>query len=308
VVPLDLFPSGIIASSLVQKSYSVNYPGEFGGGVINLTTRAVPQDPLHHDLREPLRRWRDDRPVRLFLLRQQVRLDRLRQRRARYAAGAQGLPGQRRADQLRQGRYRKPSPGELVRPIMPPCRRTTGPSANFSFNITAGKAFPKSETAVSASSPGQAQQQMDQPRREAANLAAGRPGGPGIRFPRVTTQNRMIVNGLFGLASNSATPTSTRFAGPTSTSTTRSSRRASASATASSTTVDYMQQDTAWYERQLIDTQFVGEFKPTEDLSEPRPPRQLRQIRSGMRPTSCRSNTSAPMRPPIRSASISSIA
>lgn len=44
VVPLDIFPSGIIASSLVQKSYSVNYPGEFGGGVINLTTRAVPRE------------------------------------------------------------------------------------------------------------------------------------------------------------------------------------------------------------------------------------------------------------------------
>ena len=38
VVPLDLFPSGVIASSLVQKSYSANFPGEFGGGVINLTT------------------------------------------------------------------------------------------------------------------------------------------------------------------------------------------------------------------------------------------------------------------------------
>ena len=44
VVPLDIFPSGVIASSLVQKSYSVNYPGEFGGGVINLTTRAVPKE------------------------------------------------------------------------------------------------------------------------------------------------------------------------------------------------------------------------------------------------------------------------
>ena len=31
--------------------------------------------------------------------------------------------------------------------------------------------------------------------------------------------------------------------------------------------VEYMQQDTAWYERQLLDTQFVGEFKPTENLS-----------------------------------------
>jgi TonB-dependent receptor len=46
VVPLDLFPTSLLASSLVQKSYSANYPGEFGGGVINLTTRAVPDEPF----------------------------------------------------------------------------------------------------------------------------------------------------------------------------------------------------------------------------------------------------------------------
>lgn len=46
VVPLDLFPTSVLASSVVQKSYSVNFPGEFGGGVINLTTRAVPKDPF----------------------------------------------------------------------------------------------------------------------------------------------------------------------------------------------------------------------------------------------------------------------
>ncbi|MBB5687440.1 TonB-dependent receptor domain-containing protein [Sphingobium boeckii] len=44
VVPLDIFPTNAIASALVQKSYSVNYPGEFGGGVINLTTLAVPKE------------------------------------------------------------------------------------------------------------------------------------------------------------------------------------------------------------------------------------------------------------------------
>ncbi len=46
VVPLDIFPTSIIASSLVQKTYSANFPGEFGGGVINLTTRAVPDEPF----------------------------------------------------------------------------------------------------------------------------------------------------------------------------------------------------------------------------------------------------------------------
>lgn len=46
VVPLDIFPTDILASTLVQKSYSANFPGEFGGGVINLTTRAVPEEPF----------------------------------------------------------------------------------------------------------------------------------------------------------------------------------------------------------------------------------------------------------------------
>jgi len=46
VVPLDIFPTSVIASSVVQKSYSVAYPGEFGGGVINLTTRSAPRDPF----------------------------------------------------------------------------------------------------------------------------------------------------------------------------------------------------------------------------------------------------------------------
>jgi outer membrane receptor protein involved in Fe transport len=46
VVPLDLFPTSVIASTVVQKSYSVNFPGEFGGGVINLTTKATPEEPF----------------------------------------------------------------------------------------------------------------------------------------------------------------------------------------------------------------------------------------------------------------------
>jgi len=44
VVPLDIFPTNVVASALVQKTYSANYPGEFGGGVINLTTRAIPTE------------------------------------------------------------------------------------------------------------------------------------------------------------------------------------------------------------------------------------------------------------------------
>jgi len=46
VVPLDLFPSSILANILVQKTYSTQFPGEFGGGVIALTTTAIPNRPF----------------------------------------------------------------------------------------------------------------------------------------------------------------------------------------------------------------------------------------------------------------------
>lgn len=42
VVPLDLFPTSILENVLVQKTYSVEYPGEFGGGIIDLRTLNIP--------------------------------------------------------------------------------------------------------------------------------------------------------------------------------------------------------------------------------------------------------------------------
>jgi outer membrane receptor protein involved in Fe transport len=46
VVPLDLFPSNILSSVLVQKTYSARYPGEFGGGLIDMRTIGVPEEPF----------------------------------------------------------------------------------------------------------------------------------------------------------------------------------------------------------------------------------------------------------------------
>lgn len=39
VVPMDLFPTAILESVLVQKTYSAQYPSEFGGGVLQLRTK-----------------------------------------------------------------------------------------------------------------------------------------------------------------------------------------------------------------------------------------------------------------------------
>ncbi|AQR60800.1 TonB-dependent receptor [Brevundimonas sp. LM2] len=46
VVPLDLFPANVLDSVTVQKTYSANFPGEFGGGVIDLQTIDAPNDPF----------------------------------------------------------------------------------------------------------------------------------------------------------------------------------------------------------------------------------------------------------------------
>lgn len=45
VVPLDLFPNGVLGGVMVQKSYSVEYPGEFGGGIVDLSTIGLPTEP-----------------------------------------------------------------------------------------------------------------------------------------------------------------------------------------------------------------------------------------------------------------------
>lgn len=44
VVPLDLFPTNILESVLVQKTYSPDRPGEFAGGTIEMRTRGIPDE------------------------------------------------------------------------------------------------------------------------------------------------------------------------------------------------------------------------------------------------------------------------
>lgn len=44
VVPMDMFPSGIIESMVVQKAYSPELPAAFGGGNVNIRTVSIPND------------------------------------------------------------------------------------------------------------------------------------------------------------------------------------------------------------------------------------------------------------------------
>ena len=44
VVPLDLFPTNILESVMVQKTYSADRPAEFAGGTLEMRTRGIPDD------------------------------------------------------------------------------------------------------------------------------------------------------------------------------------------------------------------------------------------------------------------------
>lgn len=44
VVPLDLFPTSVLESVVVQKSFTPEMPAEFGGGLIQLKTRSLPEE------------------------------------------------------------------------------------------------------------------------------------------------------------------------------------------------------------------------------------------------------------------------
>ncbi len=43
-VPLDIFPTSLVGNVLIQKTYSAEFPGAFGGGVIDIRTKVVPDE------------------------------------------------------------------------------------------------------------------------------------------------------------------------------------------------------------------------------------------------------------------------
>ena len=44
VIPLDIFPTSIVRSLVVQKGYSADSSANFGGGAVDIRTKAVPSD------------------------------------------------------------------------------------------------------------------------------------------------------------------------------------------------------------------------------------------------------------------------
>jgi outer membrane receptor protein involved in Fe transport len=262
VVPLDIFPTDVIASSLVQKSYSVNFPGEFGGGVINLTTRSTPKESflsvsggisgdsyttgkLGYDYYGSPTDWTGfdngtrDVPSALG------------------AALNSGNPILEGAAFSRQD-LQTMAMG-LVNSRTSVLQRIQTP-VNFSGNLTGGTAFDVGGTRIGViATAGIDNKWRTRQTLQQLSLNQDLSGTPQTDFDRVITDNRVVVNGLLGLSAEFGSNT-IRWTNLYIRDTIKQSRLAQGT-DENQPGRDIQVQDTAWYERQLIDTQLVGEFK-----------------------------------------------
>jgi outer membrane receptor protein involved in Fe transport len=270
VVPLDLFPTSVIASTVVQKSYSVNYPGEFGGGVINLTTKSTPDEPFlkinfgvsgDSETTGKLGYTYDGSDGDIIGFDSGVR---------DIPAGlaqalAQNIPisvGTTFTSEDLQN-----FAASLNNAQTNLIQSNNDIPANFSADISAGKTFDVGDAYIGVVATAgfdnswRTRGGVQQTSQGIVNID-GEPGLlPDQDFRFVTTENRIVINGLLGLSAEFGEH-KIRF---TNLYIHDTSKEASIKSGIDSINVSddqlLNQGRTSWFERQLFTTQFVGEFK-----------------------------------------------
>lgn len=263
VVPLDLFPSSVIASSLVQKSYSANYPGEFGGGVINLTTKAVPRDPFFS---MSFGMSGDSETAG------QVGYTYFGSKSdwTGYDNGQRNSPAALNAflasgERISSGNVNTQAlASSFVTSRNSALQRWQHLPPNFSGSIAGAKSWDigSSNLGLIASlgySNKWANKQPRQQRSLSADLSTIESD-----FLGLNTDQRIVVNGLLGVGLEFG-ENKLRWTNVYIHDTLKQARLSLGQKNQG--TADFMRQNTGWYERQLIDTQVVGEFKPLPDIS-----------------------------------------
>jgi outer membrane receptor protein involved in Fe transport len=263
VVPLDLFPSSVIASSLVQKSYSANYPGEFGGGVINLTTKVAPREgfitigagvggnseatgQLGYSYYGSATDWLG------------------------YDNGNRDVPAPLQAffdsgERISSGTVdTQPIAKSLINSRNAELQKFDSLPANFSAELTAGKSWNMGAGTIGVIAAGGYSNKWTSRGAIQQSSLADDLSFLESDFYRVTTDNRVVVNGLLGIGADFGAGT-VRWTTLYIHDTLKDARLGVG--TRHGTTQTYMQQDTAWFERQLFTTQLVGEFDLTDFLS-----------------------------------------
>lgn len=264
VVPLDLFPTNVVASSLVQKSYSANFPGEFGGGVINLTTQAVPKKPfltfkggigantettgqLGYTYYGAGYDW------------------------SGFDDGSRNVPSALRAffDSGKRigddGVDQVAIIGQIANSRNSIVQKNNDIPVNVQAEITGGTTFDLGGSTlglIATAGYRSTWRTRDIVQQDASSVDLSTKEHD---YRTVSTDNHIVVDGLLGLGlefgDNKIRWTNLYIRD------TIKQARLSAGTTASTAAYTFLDQDTAWYERQLINTQLVGEFKLTDGLS-----------------------------------------
>ncbi|MDF2637251.1 MAG: TonB-dependent receptor [Novosphingobium lindaniclasticum] len=260
VVPLDLFPTSIIASSLVQKSYSTNFPGEFGGGVINLTTKSIPEESFL-TIGGGIG-WDTESTNKLGYTYYGAKSD-----WTGYDNGNRSIPPALKSylngntvmgsnsDQAKE------IGSVLFRGRNAVVQRIDKMQPNFSVDLSAGTKFEMGEVTlgvIGAAGYSNKTQTRDAIQQLTQGLSAN-PNNLWEDYRTVSTDNRIVVNGMLGMGlewgENSIRWTNVYIHD------TSKFTRLRAGNQESNPAVDFISQKTAWYERALLDTQLTGEFK-----------------------------------------------
>ncbi len=274
-VPLDLFPTSIVASTLVQKTYSPNYTGEFGGGVINITTRAIPDESFltiggsigansETTLQTGYTYYGSDSDFTGF------------------DDGSRDLPAIVQAGldsgvriRFDQPEFNNPGDPNFVADIADISRSFQNASINLvqrnddipfdaSFDITAGTYADIGSDfrlGVIATAGYDSSWETRGGLQQQGELTNGdQTITPNVNdFNFLSTQNRIVVNGLVGIGAEFG-ESSIRWTNLYIRDTAKEARIRVGSQRATSAETNLIQ-NTEWFERQLISTQLVGEFE-----------------------------------------------
>jgi outer membrane receptor protein involved in Fe transport len=257
-VPLDIFPTTIVGSALVQKTYSVNYPGEFGGGVINLTTKAI---PAKNFISGGFTVAADDTTTsELGYTYAGGDADWLG-----FDDGTRGVPQFVRDVQAGKGSGLVPAAqvGQLSNASTTLLQRNNHLPANLSGELSAGSVFDIGSDRLGVISSLSLSNTFRT--RSAIQQDSVSPDGT-LRndYRTLLTDNRIVANALVGLGYEFGDNT-VRWTNVYIHDTLKQGRGSAAEVYNNASGLRF-QQNTNWFERQLIESQLVGEFKLTDAL------------------------------------------
>lgn len=251
-VPLDIFPTSVVSSAVVQKTYSVNYPAEFGGGVINLTTKSVPResffsiggglaydsattDNFGYTYKGGNRDWTG------------------------FDDGARNVPGFITATGLGGNRISAANTAQLNNLGTVVLQKTNFIPANYSADLSFGYTtdiFADGRLGVIGSASFSNSWRTRDAIQQDTNSVDGMLRSD---FRTVITDNRAVANALLGFGLDIADH-KIRWTNVYIHDTNKQARGATATLYPNTSGFQRFDQNTAWFERQLIDTQLVGEF------------------------------------------------